>query len=73
MARARAVVLPSAWEETFGLVAVEAMASGVAPIAAGHGSFTELITPGLTASCSAGRSGRARLGDRRCRGASGTV
>jgi glycosyltransferase involved in cell wall biosynthesis len=47
ISRARAVVLPSAWEETFGLVAVEAMAAGVAPIAAGHGSFTELITPGV--------------------------
>jgi glycosyltransferase involved in cell wall biosynthesis len=44
---ARAVLLPSAWEETFGLVAVEAMASGVPPVAAGHGSFTELITPGV--------------------------
>jgi glycosyltransferase involved in cell wall biosynthesis len=42
---ARAVLLPSVWEETFGLVAVEAMAAGVAPIAAGHGSFPELITP----------------------------
>ena len=30
---ARAVLLPSAWEETFGLVAVEAMAAGVPPIA----------------------------------------
>ena len=47
MSRARAVLLPSAWEETFGLVAVEAMAAGVPPIAAGHGSFTELITPGV--------------------------
>jgi glycosyltransferase involved in cell wall biosynthesis len=44
---ARAVLLPSTWEETFGLVAVEAMAAGVPPIAAGHGSFTELITPGV--------------------------
>jgi glycosyltransferase involved in cell wall biosynthesis len=47
MSGARAVLLPSAWEETFGLVAVEAMAAGVPPIAAGHGSFTELITPGV--------------------------
>lgn len=47
ISRARAVLLPSTWQETFGLVAVEAMASGVAPIAAGHGSFTELITPGV--------------------------
>jgi glycosyltransferase involved in cell wall biosynthesis len=45
VARARAVLLPSTWEETFGLVAVEAMAAGTAPIAAGHGSFPELITP----------------------------
>ena len=45
ISHARAVVLPSTWEETFGLVAVEAMAAGVPPIAAGHGSFAELITP----------------------------
>ncbi len=47
ISHARAVLLPSAWEETFGLVAVEAMAAGVPPVAAGHGSFTELITPGI--------------------------
>jgi glycosyltransferase involved in cell wall biosynthesis len=47
LSQARAVLLPSAWEETFGLVAVEAMAAGAPPIAAGHGSFTELISPGV--------------------------
>jgi glycosyltransferase involved in cell wall biosynthesis len=47
ISHARAVLLPSAWEETFGLVAVEAMAACIPPIAAGHGSFTELITPGV--------------------------
>jgi glycosyltransferase involved in cell wall biosynthesis len=47
MAAALVVVLPSAWEETFGLAAVEAMALGVAPVAAGHGSFPELITDGV--------------------------
>jgi glycosyltransferase involved in cell wall biosynthesis len=47
ISQARAVLLPSAWEETFGLVAVEAMAAGVPPIAAGHGSFAELVTPGV--------------------------
>ncbi len=47
ISRGRAVLLPSAWEETFGLVAIEAMAAGVPPIAAGHGSFTELITDGV--------------------------
>jgi glycosyltransferase involved in cell wall biosynthesis len=46
IASARAVLLPSAWEEPFGLVAVEAMAAGVPPVAAGHGAFPELITPG---------------------------
>lgn len=44
MAASRAVVLPSAWQETFGLAAVEAMALGVAPVAAAHGSFPEIIT-----------------------------
>lgn len=47
MASARAVVVPSVWEEPFGLVVVEAMASGTPPIAADHGSFPELITPGV--------------------------
>ncbi len=47
MSRSRAVILPSAWEETFGLVVVEAMAVGVPPIATEHGSFVELITPGV--------------------------
>lgn len=47
MSRARAVILPSTCEETFGLVAVEAMAAGTPPIATGHGAFAELITPGV--------------------------
>ena len=37
MSRARAVVVPSVWEEPFGLVVVEAMAAGTPPIAAQHG------------------------------------
>jgi glycosyltransferase involved in cell wall biosynthesis len=47
MANSRAVILPSAWAEPFGLVAIEAMALGVPPVAASHGAFTELITPGV--------------------------
>lgn len=47
VSRARAVLLPSVWEETFGLVALEAMAAGVPPIASGHGSFAELINSGV--------------------------
>jgi glycosyltransferase involved in cell wall biosynthesis len=47
MSQARAVLVPSVWEETFGLVAVEAMALGVPPIASDHGSFVELISSGV--------------------------
>jgi glycosyltransferase involved in cell wall biosynthesis len=47
VSRSRAVVVPSAWEETFGLVVVEAMAAGVPVIAAGHGSLPELIRDGV--------------------------
>ena len=43
VASARAAIVPSAWEEAFGLVAVEAMACGVPPVAPAHGSFPELI------------------------------
>lgn len=46
MARARAVLIPSVWEEPFGLVVPEAMAAGTPPVATRRGSFTELITPG---------------------------
>lgn len=42
-----AAIVPSQWEETFGLVAVEAMAAGVAPVAPARGSFPELITDGV--------------------------
>jgi glycosyltransferase involved in cell wall biosynthesis len=37
------VLLPSQWWETFGLVAIEAMALGVAPVASSHGAFPELL------------------------------
>lgn len=41
-----AAIVPSAWQETFGLVAVEAMAVGVPPIVPAAGSFPELVTDG---------------------------
>ncbi len=47
MAHARLAVVPSLWEETFGLVVVEAMAAGVPSVASAHGSFPELITEGV--------------------------
>jgi glycosyltransferase involved in cell wall biosynthesis len=47
MSRARAVLIPSIWEEPFGLVVVEAMAAGTAPVASKRGAFAELITDGV--------------------------
>ena len=43
---ARAAVIPSAWEEPFGMVVVEAMAAGVPVIASAHGSFPDLLIDG---------------------------
>lgn len=47
LAHSLAAVVTSQWEETFGLVAVEAMAAAVAPIAPTRGSFRELVTHGV--------------------------
>jgi glycosyltransferase involved in cell wall biosynthesis len=47
LARSLAAVVPSQWQETFGLVAVEAMAAGVAPVAPSRGSFPEFVIPGV--------------------------
>ncbi|MGB3438065.1 MAG: glycosyltransferase [Actinophytocola sp.] len=47
-ARAIAVVVPSQWLETFGLVVVEAMAAGVPSVVAGHSSLAELVQDGVT-------------------------
>ena len=41
--RARALIVPSRWYETFALVVVEAFAAGVPPIGPAHGPFPELI------------------------------
>lgn len=43
MARASIVVVPSRWAEPFGLVALEAMASGAALICSGRGGLAELV------------------------------
>jgi glycosyltransferase involved in cell wall biosynthesis len=48
VARSIAVVVPSQWLETFGLVVVEAMAAGVPSVVAGHSSLAELVTDGVT-------------------------
>jgi glycosyltransferase involved in cell wall biosynthesis len=47
LARSLAAVVPSAWEETFGLAAIEAMAAGTAPLVPAHGSFPELVQDGV--------------------------
>jgi len=46
VAGSRAAIVPSDYEEPFGLVIVEAMAAGVPPVASAHGAFPELITDG---------------------------
>ena len=45
--RARAAVVPSQWQEPFGLVIAEAMSASVPSIAPAHGSFPELIQDGV--------------------------
>lgn len=47
LSQSRAAVAPSAWEETFGLVAIEAMAAGAVPVLPAHGSFPELVQDGV--------------------------
>jgi glycosyltransferase involved in cell wall biosynthesis len=46
LSRARAAVVPSQWQEPFGLVVAEAMSASVPSIAPAFGSFPELITDG---------------------------
>lgn len=48
VAEAVAVVVPSVWLETFGLVVVEAAAAGVPAVVTAHGSLAELVADGRT-------------------------
>src|SRR2546422_11547363 len=48
LSRARAVLFPIDWEEPFGLVMTEAMASGTPVIATPRGSVPEVVVDGET-------------------------
>lgn len=47
LSRAKALLMPVTWEEPFGLVAVEAMASGTPVIAFNRGALSEIVTDGI--------------------------
>jgi glycosyltransferase involved in cell wall biosynthesis len=73
---ARAVLCPSAWDESFGLVAAEAQAAGTPVVAFARGGLTEiiddavtgfLVDPGNVAEAVAAVRRVARLDRRRCR------
>ena len=48
MAKAKFLVFPSEWFETFGLTAVEAFAQGTPVLAADLGAVRELVVEGVT-------------------------
>lgn len=45
---ASCVLMPSRWDEPFGMVAIEAMACGTPVVALNSGAFPEIIKPGLS-------------------------
>lgn len=51
LAGALGLIFPVRWEEPFGLVVVEAMASGTPVIASRRGALPELVTPGVGFLC----------------------
>ena len=52
LAGARCLIFPILWEEPFGMVQVEAMATGTPVVALGRGSVPEVVSDGETGSSS---------------------
>ena len=54
---ARCLIMPIQWDEPFGMVMVEAMATGTPVVALRRGAVPELVRPGLTGLvCDRGRA-----------------
>jgi glycosyltransferase involved in cell wall biosynthesis len=61
LGNAGCVLMPSRWAEPFGMVALEAMATGTPVVALANGALTEIIEPGLTGYFSSSEESLARL------------
>jgi glycosyltransferase involved in cell wall biosynthesis len=48
LARARCVLMPSTWQEPFGMVAIEAMTAGVPVVAFASGALAEIVEDGVS-------------------------
>ena len=48
LGRSLCALMPSRWEEPFGLIAIEAMACGTPVVGLANGALTEIIDPGIT-------------------------
>jgi glycosyltransferase involved in cell wall biosynthesis len=48
LASASCVLMPSRWDEPFGMVAVEAMACGTPVVVSQQGALPEIVKPGIT-------------------------
>jgi glycosyltransferase involved in cell wall biosynthesis len=48
ISRARALIMAIRWEEPFGMVMIEAMATGTPVVALRHGAVPEIVVPGQT-------------------------